>query len=93
MRVQTDRAINTAEYLKNAGVGYLVFSLIAAALLVFGAFNSISAGQAGYFVGAAVGVALSGWLVQAFASAVAAHINVAATVAYANWRRATSTGQ
>ena len=82
MKKRIVKAIDAADRLGAAGIAYLILSLIAAVFLAIAGFTSGFGGPNWALIGGAVGVAISGWLVQAFASAVAAYIDVAAALAY-----------
>lgn len=78
MKEHINKAVNTADQLAVAGFSYLLLTLISAIVLVINGFSQPFGGPNWVLIGAAVGVAVSGWVVQAFASAVAAHIELAA---------------
>jgi len=82
MKKRITKALDAAASLRAAGITYFALSLLSAVALVVLAFMSPFGGPNWAFIGVAVGVAVSGWLIQAFSSAVAAHIDVANAIAY-----------
>jgi len=93
MKKRMIKAIDAAAALRLAGITYFVLSLLSAVALVISAFTGTFGGPNWAFVGVAVGVAVSGWLVQAFSAAVAAHIDVANAIAYENYVPSTPPAQ
>ena len=78
MKKHINRAIKTADRLALAGAAYLLLTLISALVLVINGFSQSFGGPNWILIGAAIGVAVSGWVVQAFSSALAAHMELAA---------------
>ncbi|MBA4247280.1 MAG: hypothetical protein C0444_03175 [Microbacterium sp.] len=82
MNQHIDKSIKTADRLSIAGVVYLILTILGALAFFVAGFARDVGGPDWGFVGAGLGLLVGGWLVQAFASAVAAHIELAAARAH-----------